>query len=380
MQVPKLSRYRMKVFFLFIMVFGQSDASADPAELREAGAIMRLQGDQEGTYQVYKQLVTEYPADPIGYVFNLNTSLSNLTWDPQIKESDQDVTSDANAVFDLCERAISANRQDHQAYYECGQANLMMAYLSAIRGNYYRAGRHCTLAVKQLERALSLKPTLVEAKMHLGVAYYYIDYLPPFLKLLSSVLWFIPKGNTEKSIPYLAEAANTEGYRGDEAKYVYADVLSRRGIANVAKATQIFRELDKRYPNNERFGLLYISLLLEQKLFNQTVSAGREFLLKKHDKISSGLALLWISRAYLGLGDNELAIATFSQIDDFETADFPPWGKAWLFLTAGQLADSKGDLPSAISYYEDIFNISYGYIHPTILETAKNRIETLSND
>ena len=197
---------------------------------------------------------------------------------------------------------------------------------------------------------------------------------------MSSVLWFIPKGNSEKSIPYLAEAANTEGYRGDEAKYVYADVLSRSGIANVAKATQIFRELDKRYPNNERFGLLYISLLLEQKLFNQTVSAGREFLLKKHDKISSGLALLWISRAYLGLGDNELAIATFSQIDDFETADFPPWGKAWLFLTAGQLADSKGDLLSAISYYEDIFNISYGYIHPTILETAKNRIETLSND
>ena len=340
---------------------------------------MRLQGDQEGVRQVYNQLVAKYPSNPVGYVFNLNTSLSNLTWDPRVTKTDQKVRGDAKAVFDLCERAISANRRDHQAYYDCGQAHLTMAYLSSIRGHYYRAGRHCTLAVKQLERALVLKPTLFEAKMYLGVAYYYIDYLPPFLKLLSSILWFIPQGNAEKSIPYLADAAAAGGYRGDEAKYVYADILSRRGIENVANASDIFRELDERYPSNERFGLLYISLLLEQKLYHQTVSAGQEFLLKKHDKVAREMALLWITRAYVGLGENELAIDTLNQIKDLETADFPPWGEAWLLLTAGQLADMKRNVASAISYYNDILDISDAYINPTILETARNRIESLSN-
>ena len=369
----------MKLFFLFVIILSNSYVSADLLDLQKEGAIKRLQGDQEGVRQVYKQLVAEYPNNPVGYVFNLNTSLSNLTWDPRSTKTDQKVRGDAKAVFDLCERAISANRRDHQAYFDCGQAHLTMAYLSAIRGHYYRAGRHCTLAVKQLERALALKPTLVEAKIHLGVAYYYIDHLPAFLKLLSSILWFIPQGNAEKSIPYLADASAAAGYRGDEAKYVYADILSRKGIENVAKASEIFRELDARYPGNERFGLLYISLLLEQRLYSQTISAGREFLLKNHDKVSRDMALLWISRAYVGLGENELAMETFNQIRDLETADFPPWGKAWLLLTAGQLADVNGELASAISHYKKILKISDAYIHPTILETARNRIESLSN-
>ena len=70
---------------------------------------------------------------------------------------------------------------------------------------------------------------------------------------------------------------------------------------------------------------------------------------------------------------------TFNQIRDLETADFPPWGKAWLLLTAGQLADMNGELASALSHYKKILKISDAYIHPTILETARNRIESLSN-
>ena len=338
---------------------------------------MRLEGDQQGARRVYQQLVSKNPNNAIGYVFNLNTSLSNLAWDPNIKKTDQEVRDDANAVFNICETAISTNRYDHQAYYECGQAHLTISYLSAIRGHYYSAGRHSNLAIKHIERALSLDSTLVEAKMHLGVAYYYADNLPPFLKLLSSILWFIPQGNAEKSIPYLSDAAAIKGYRGDEAKYVYADILSRQGLPNVAKAAEIFRDLDKRYPSNERFGLLYISLLLEQKLYTETISAGRGFLQTNRDKVASAMTLLWITRAYMGLRENKLATETFSQIQDIENTDFPPWGKAWLLLTAGQLADLNGKRTSAVNHYISIIEINNAYVHPSILQTAENRLESL---
>ena len=59
----------MKLFFLFVIILSNSYVSADILDLQKEGAIKRLQGDQEGVRQVYKQLVAEYPNNPVGYVY-----------------------------------------------------------------------------------------------------------------------------------------------------------------------------------------------------------------------------------------------------------------------------------------------------------------------
>ena len=57
----------MKLFFLFIIILSNSYVSADLLDLQKEGAIKRLQGDQEGVRQVYKQLVAEYPNNCLLY-------------------------------------------------------------------------------------------------------------------------------------------------------------------------------------------------------------------------------------------------------------------------------------------------------------------------
>jgi len=367
--------FSMKALLL-LLVSSLALAKPDPLELQIAGNKMRLHGDHAGAEVIYQRLITEYPDDAIGHVFNLNTLLTKLTWDPRNTQYDLQIRKDADAALAICERVIANNPRDHSAYYNCGQTHLTMSYLSAMRGEYYPSGRHGNLAIKQLEKTLAIKPTLVEAKMHLGVAYYYADNLPPFLKLMSWFLWFIPRGNADKSFPYLEQVVLYGGPFSDVAKYIYADLLAGEGPAQNQKATSMLQELSDTYPGNQRFRLRYISLLLSQQLNHETIAAGNSFLRDSDDEIASDLVRLWISRAHLALNQYELASKSFLRIDTERAKGLPPWGWHSLLLTQGQLADLNGDRTTAVSAYQQIIEISKrDYVSSAVIEDAERGLQ-----
>ena len=202
--------------------------------LKTEGTLLRLKADYEGVHRISDQLKALFPEHSIGYTINLNTLVTRLSWDSQQQHYDQIILDDAEKTLSLCRAQIKAKPKDYDGYYYCGQAHFALTYLHALRGNYYRAGKNGSDTIETLEQTLALNPDLIDAKMHLGVAYYYADNLPPFIKAFSRFLWFVPTGNSERSLPYIKEAfAWDAGGVPDDWQSVtgwHKDVISSHGI------------------------------------------------------------------------------------------------------------------------------------------------------
>ena len=99
--------------FSLLLASSLALAKPDPLTLQIAGNTMRLQGDYAGAEVIYQRLIEEYAGDSTGYVFNLNSLLTKLTWNPRNTQYDQQIRSDADAALAICERAIARNAQDH---------------------------------------------------------------------------------------------------------------------------------------------------------------------------------------------------------------------------------------------------------------------------
>ncbi len=339
---------------LLSLITGTCTAADDPLQLRHKGSLLRLQGDYAGAIRIKDQLVERYPSSAIGYVFSLNTLVSQLAWDESQTRYDAQIKADAESTFDICKPAMIRNPYDYQGYYDCGQAHFAMSYLSALRGHYYRAGRHANLTIKLLEKTLELNPELVDAKMHLGICYYRADNLPVYLRAVSWFVWFIPKGNSSKSLPYLEQVIASGDLFRETAQYVYADILTEQGLEGIRKATAIIEKLTIAYPGNRRFRMRYITLLSRQGLSEETIIAGNEFLRdsKQFDfnHFDINTVRFWITRAHMSLNNFKEAQDTFKIINE-QLNDGSIPASCQFLLTKAQLLDLSGQREEAKSVY-----------------------------
>jgi len=343
--------------------------------LEKEGTRLRLSGDFVSAKIIENELIDGY-AQPAGHVFALNSIITQLTWDETQTRYDGELIEHATKTLEWCEPRIDHEEVGATANYYCGQANFVLSFHNALRGNYYQAGRRGTASIDYLEAALSKDPTLIDAKMHLGVGYHVADNLPPFIKMFSRVLWFIPSGNSEKSLPYLLDViAHGDQYR-DVARYIYSILLLETPELRPEASIQL-QQLVSLYPANSRFQLRLMSLLISMDDYEGTLRTISDYLDKGTKPAEPDLSLtrIWKARAYLGRGETELARNTFAKIDPvFHDArdQLPGWSVAWHNLTDGQLHDLAGRRGQAISAYKEILSIAKStYVNITILEAAR---------
>ena len=342
---------------ILLLITGTCTAADDPLQLKHKAGLLRLQGDYAGAIRIKDQLVERYPSSAIGYVFSLNTLVSQLAWDESQTRYDAQIRADAESTFDICKPAMIRNPSDYQGYYDCGQAHFAMSYLSALRGHYYRAGEHVNLAIKLLEKTLELNPELVDAKMHLGICYYRADNLPVYLRAVAWFVWFIPQGNSSKSLPYLEQVIASGDLFRETAKYVYADILTEQGLEGIRKATAIIEKLTIAYPGNRRFRMRYITLLSRQGLSQETIIAGNDFLRDRQrfdfNPFDINTVRFWITRAHMSLNNFNEAQDTFKIVND-QLNDGSIPASCQFLLTRAQLLDLAGHRDEAKSVYLDI--------------------------
>ena len=94
--------------------------------------------------------------------------------------------------------------------------------------------------------------------MQLGMAYFYAENLPSFIKAIASLLWFVPKGDSDKSLPYLREVTENGENFSDVAKFVYADIATQTDAIPLEEAERILLGMIERYPQNSRLHLARI--------------------------------------------------------------------------------------------------------------------------
>lgn len=366
---------RTSLFLAIVVACCSALADETIYTLEKEGTRLRLSGDFASAKIIENKLVDRY-AQPAGHVFALNSIISQLTWDETQTKYDEELIKHATKTLEWCEPRIDHEEAGATANYYCGQANFVLSFHNALRGNYYRAGMLGTASIDYLETALSKDPSLIDAKMHLGVGYHVADNLPPFIKMFSRVLWFIPTGNSEKSLPYLLDViAEGDQYR-DVARYIYSILLLETPELRPEASIQL-QQLVSLYPANSRFQLRLISLLISMDDYEGTLRTISDYLDKGTKPAEPDLSLtrIWKVRAYLGRGETELARSTFTEIDPvFHDArdQLPGWSVAWYILTDGQLHDLASRRSQALSAYKEILSIAqHTYVNITILEAAR---------
>lgn len=324
--------------------------------LKQTGIVNQLTGDYEQATVVSEQIKRRWPDDPLGYTLNLNTLLTQLTWDRFDKRFDATILDDANKALSLCNNMIDAEPDNERGYYLCGQSHFALTYLHAVRGNYLRAGSHGSRTIARLEQTLERTPDLIDAKLYLGAAYYFADNLPPFIKSVSPLLWFIPTGDSAKSLPYIDEVTRRGAEFKEPAKYLYSNLLLQGDESGWDKAGELLAELVERYPQSRRFQLRYISYLVTRQHFSAALKAAEKFIDGKCCERKSGdvlLASLWQVRSYLGLNDADRAIQLYGTLSA-DLDNLPTWGRSWYLLTRAQINDLLLKRDEAIRDYERV--------------------------
>jgi len=302
-----------------------ADESLD--ELLRQGTEYQLHGDYQQAARYGERLKRRYPESGVGQAFTINTLVTRLSWDAADTQFDDALESESRDALSLCKTKIKQHPEVAAGYHLCGQAHFALTFLYAARGSYFRAGRNATLTIKRLEQALARDPELTDAKMHLGITYYYADNLPPFVRAISRFLRFIPTGDSDKSLPYLKEATESGLYLRDVAKFLYADLIMSSEPQLLPQAQTLLADLVSRYPKNRRFQLKYMSYWAQTSDWPQLLRTIEQFgALAPLAEGDRNLVQLWRVNALLAQGHLSQARRAFLLVGENE---LPSWGLDW---------------------------------------------------
>ena len=337
--------------------------------------------DLDGMRSLQKQLIRDYPNENIGYLLKLNSAIGRFSWDINNSELDAEIQNTAERILLVARETSQINRAE--SLLASGQAYFALSYLKAVRGSYLQAITNGSKGIRDLEQALLMDPKLVDAKMHLGAAYYFAANLPSFIKVLSNYVWFIPAGDEEMGLLFLEEVAGSDSSLRIVAKYMLSSFLLRGSFEAREQATVILEELIKEFPENSRFHLRQISQLAESGKYKETLSTVQRFLTLTEccTRQTSDIAFaqVWKSVALLNLGRTKEAEYSLSTIGETEISKFPNWGRIWYWLISAKTHDNLGERNQAVQNYEKIITASEStLVPPHLLASALAGLENPS--
>jgi hypothetical protein len=109
-------------------------------------------------------------------------------------------------------------------------------------------------SLRHLKKALALDPSLVDARLGLGMYHYFAARLPPAAKPFARVLTGEP-GDRAKGLSELWSVADSSGVMRMEARSVLSMILSKNDEADWVGAEKLLAELMGRYPRNPLYRL-----------------------------------------------------------------------------------------------------------------------------
>ena len=364
-----------RTLILLPLLFSLGLASASWQEVAKEGTQARLSGNYEKAKLIEKRLINE-AGSPIGHIFAINTIITHLTWDDTQTQFDRAIFEHTEQVMSWCEPRLNSEDFGAIANHYCGQAGFALSLYYGLKGNYIRAGQHGSQAIGWLESALDADPELIDAKLHLGIAYFVADNLPPFIKLFSRLLWFIPTGNSDKSVPYILDVITEGDEFPDVARYIYS-TLMLFDDSTIELAVSELQYLSDKYPKNSRFQLRLISVLLMQQNYQAALSQAQGYLKYKPSGPDLTLARVWMVRGYMGTNNIEAAQRLISRITVSEYESLPSWSRSWHLLSIAQMQDLTGHRVMAIDTYNAILTMSRSdYVDDLIFAAAERGIVT----
>jgi hypothetical protein len=177
-----------------------------------------------------------------------------IALDPQDRSHDQAFTTRIEAAIDATETWTETEPLRAEAWFAHGAAYGARSQWRVLRRERMAAARDGKHIKEALERALTLDPTLHDAKFGLGMYRYYADVAPTALRFLRWLL-LLPGGDRKAGLQQMQEAREL-GYviRGEADYQLHLIYLWYEHRSHDALA--LIRGLEERYPHNPLFALI----------------------------------------------------------------------------------------------------------------------------
>jgi tetratricopeptide (TPR) repeat protein len=324
-------------------------------DLIRAGLNRQAHGDLDGADASWSEIRRHYPDHPAGPVFEMHTLQLRNSLDWQGAKYHVAIRKRSKEALTHAEDWLERAPDDPQAHFYAGQIKKELMILDGLSGSYFKAGSGGEQARKHLERALELDPELIDAKLPLGLYYYYASIATRFIKWFTW-LWFIPTGNHDLALEYIEDVSK----RGDLFKVDSALELSKFYLYFEQKpeaARPILLSLHEAYPDNSYVSFELIELWIYLKDYDRAIQAALELEASRGSQFGDStrriMAKIFRARAELMRGNTEESAAIL-RIVQSGWVELSPWAKRWLLLTRGNLDDLKGSRDKAVAHYEEV--------------------------
>ena len=335
----------------------------------------RLNGDLAQANALSQSLQANESTQLMGLALEIDNLATELSWDTSNTQYDARIRTLASTLIEHCKRKF--DRVPAIDAFHCGRGHFALSFLSGVRGSYYQAGVNGTQAIRAFESALDRTPDHVAIKLPLGMAYYYADHLPSFVKMVAPLLWFIPSGSSHKSLPYLRDVTEVEGPYQDAALFVLGDLLIQ-SPTHQGSAWEYFEPLAKRYPTNPRIHLALIGGFVVGDDWQRAEGAVNTMLAHvPSDKTAHRLLadMWWVyARWHQGKPIGEGAT---SRLQAATLTEQPEWVQTCFELAQALATESAGDVKNAISLYQAISERDRWDAWPWLTELANERLIAL---
>jgi Tfp pilus assembly protein PilF len=171
--------------------------------------------------------------------------------DPNNRRLDKSLQSAAATAIDAAERWTRREPQRAEAWFYLAGAHAPLEQWRILRGQKLAAARDAIGLKSNLEKALSIDPSLQDAYFGIGLYHYYADVAPAAVKMLRWLL-FLPGGDRDTGLREMQRARDGGALLRDEADY-QMHWLYLWYEHQPARALELLRGLAARYASNPIF-------------------------------------------------------------------------------------------------------------------------------
>jgi hypothetical protein len=319
------------------------------------GLRRNLAGDLDGADAIWAQARERHAGHPAPAVYAMETTFWRIAYDRAATRWDARIAAHADEAARLAQARIARDPRDGEAYYYWGYSEIHRARHDLMRRRYFHAGVHGDSARGHLERALALDPSRVDAKLPLGMYYYYASTLPAALRFVDW-LWFVPTGDRGRGLALLEEVQERGELNALAARYVLSDVYGY--FENETdRSLALLADLERRFPANDLLLAERMFLLLHAERWADAARAAQAVETRVDGRVDSrglrSLARIWRARAALHRGELGTASELLGGFGRGEPG-VPTWAPAYVLLARGQLADARGARAEAMAAYRAV--------------------------
>jgi len=352
--------------FHFSAAYSQwvNDSVFDAHTRRGIDYVYNLEFDK--AQQEFLQLIRLQRDHPAGNFFLAMVEWWRILMDIDNTAYDEKFYAMLEKVIRQCDHRLEKDENDVTALFFKGGAIGFRGRLRAHRDEWLKAANDGRLALPIVQKAYELQPQNYDVLLGIGIYNYYAEVIPEQYPFVKPFMLFFPKGDRNKGIRQLHEAAEKAHYANIEANYFLLQ-LYHNYEKQYHLALPIAEKLHQRFPDNPIFhrylGRTYAAVgrWLEMK---ETFAEVLRRVAEK--KVGYGMSAEREAEYYLGLYDMQYsqydsALKHFLRCDELSRildTDGPSGFMSMANLKMGMIFDLQQKRDIAVEQYRKVLKMT----------------------